>query len=70
MRFHHRPGTQVKTTSRNEFDPRSTTASRCSVTVMAEREAIAGLRLDAEPRFRKGAPIAPRTVRGHDEEGE
>ena len=34
VRFHHWSGTQVKTTSRNEFDPRSTTASRFSVTVI------------------------------------
>src|SRR4051812_15550332 len=31
VRFHHEPGTAVKTTSRNEFEPRSMTAvRRCS----------------------------------------
>ncbi len=31
VRRHHESSTQVKTTSRNEFDPRSMTASRSSV---------------------------------------
>jgi hypothetical protein len=42
VRFHHWSGTQVNSTSRNEFDPRSMTASRFSVPVMASAEASDG----------------------------
>jgi hypothetical protein len=47
VRFHHPPGTQENTTRRNEFDPRSMTASRSG----------------ASPSGATGAATAPRTAR-------